>query len=394
MFDSFYLAWKYIKFNKVKTAALIACITLVGSLPVSLNALLAESEQQLMQRARVTPLIVGSKGSDLDLAINTLYFGSLPPPSIHMSEVEAISKTELAVPIPLYLQFEARGFPIVGTTVEYFDFRNLSVERGQMFGVVGDAVVGSTVADRLGLKPGDSIVSSPQNLFDLGGIYPLKMTVVGVLETSHSPDDLGIFVDLKSTWIMASLGHGHQDLVKSAPTSTILSQEGNNIAANASLQQFTEITPDNLNSFHFHGDTSEFPITAILAVPGDRKSEDLLRGQYQLSSAVNQIVKPTQVVEELLLEIFKIRNILNGVFATVILATGLATVLIFNLSLRLRQREIETSFKLGCSRMTIAKLLAAEIAIVLVISVGTTGAIVTGLRPFNDRIIRVLIFNG
>ena len=61
----------------------------------------------------------------------------------------------------------------------------------------------------LGLGPGDSLVSSPENFFDLAGVYPLKMEIVGVLETSDSPDDLAVFTDLKTNWIIMGLGHGH-----------------------------------------------------------------------------------------------------------------------------------------------------------------------------------------
>jgi putative ABC transport system permease protein len=59
MFDSLYIAWKYISFNKMKTATLVACITLIAFLPVSLEILLDESERQLMSRAASTPLVVG-----------------------------------------------------------------------------------------------------------------------------------------------------------------------------------------------------------------------------------------------------------------------------------------------------------------------------------------------
>jgi putative ABC transport system permease protein len=67
MIDSLYIAWKYIAFNKVKTATLVACITLIAFLPVALERLLNESERQLMSRAVSTPLVVGAKGSALDL---------------------------------------------------------------------------------------------------------------------------------------------------------------------------------------------------------------------------------------------------------------------------------------------------------------------------------------
>ena len=102
-------------------------------------------------------------------------------------------------------------------------------------------------------------------------------------------------------------------------------------------------------------------------------------------------MKPTTVVEALLVEIFKIRNLLNVIFALVILATLIAILLIFNLSLRLRQREIETSFKLGCSRLMIGRLIAAEVAIIMVISLSLTGVITVGLGSFRQQITRTLI---
>ena len=43
MIDSLFLAWKYLNYNKLRTATLIACITLISFLPASLNLLLDES---------------------------------------------------------------------------------------------------------------------------------------------------------------------------------------------------------------------------------------------------------------------------------------------------------------------------------------------------------------
>ena len=79
MIDSLYIAWKYISFNKIKTITLVGCITLISFLPMALQLLLDESERQLMSRAVSTPLVVGSKGSALDLVMNTIYFGDEVP---------------------------------------------------------------------------------------------------------------------------------------------------------------------------------------------------------------------------------------------------------------------------------------------------------------------------
>ena len=69
MIDSLYIAWRYVCFNKIKTVTLIACITLIAFLPLALQLLLDESERQLMSRAASTPLVIGVKGSALDLVI-------------------------------------------------------------------------------------------------------------------------------------------------------------------------------------------------------------------------------------------------------------------------------------------------------------------------------------
>ncbi len=253
MLDSLYIAWKYIRFNKIKTVTLVACITLISFLPVSLQLLLGESERQLISRAASTPLVVGAKGSALDLVMNTLYFGDEVPELINMEASERVMNTDLALPIPLYVRFRARGNPIVGTTLDYFDFRHLKVAVGRNLAVLGDCVVGAGVAERLGLKPGDSLVSSPETLFDLAGVYPLKMKVAGVLEKSHTSDDLAVFVDLKTTWVIQGLGHGHKDVTKSKDTTVVLKRSETNVTASAKLFHYTEITEANIDSFHFHG---------------------------------------------------------------------------------------------------------------------------------------------
>jgi putative ABC transport system permease protein len=390
MIDSLYIAWKYISFNKIKTATLVACVTLISFLPLALQLLLAESERQLMSRAVSTPLVVGAKGSSLDLVMSTLYFGDEVPEIITMQVSERVYDTDLALPIPVYVRFKARGNPIIGTTLDYFDFRQLKLAQGRQLAVLGDCVLGARVAASLNLKPGDSLVSSPESLFDLAGVYPLKMKVSGILEKSHSSDDLAVFVDLKTAWIIQGLGHGHQDVTRIKDPTLIYKRTDSNVAATAKLFHYTEITKDNINSFHFHGDLGVYPITAVVAVPYDTKSGTILRGRYLKKEETQQIVKPEEVIDGLLQNIFRIKNVLDAVISVVALATILAIVLVFALSLRLRQREIQTMFKLGCSRMTIVRLIAAEILIIASISGLLCVAMVISVDYFANDLVRML----
>ena len=390
MFDTFYIAWRYVSFNKVKTATLVACVTLISFLPLSLQLLLEESERQLMSRAVSTPLVVGAKGSALDLVMNTLYFDDEVPEFITVEASNRVFDTDLALPIPLYVRFKARGNPIAGTTLDYFDFRGLRIAQGRQLAVLGDCVLGAKVADSLDLKPGDSLVSSPETLFDLAGIYPLKMKVVGILEKSHTSDDLAVFVDLKTAWVIQGLGHGHEDVTKLRDPTLVLKRTEKNVAVTAKLYHHTEITEKNIDSFHFHGDLGEYPITAVIAIPHDDKSGTILRGRYISREETQQVVRPEDVIDGLLQNIFRIKNVLDAVISVVALATILAIILVFALSLRLRQREIQTIFKLGCRRATIARLLTAEIFIIVVMSGVFCGALIFLVNQLSNDLVRML----
>lgn len=373
--QSLYMAWRYLLFHKVKTVVLIAAITLITYLPFAVHILVRASEAQMLARSQLTPLIIGQKGSALDLVLNTLYFTSKPPEEISMGEADRVDASGLAYAIPVYNRFVARDFPIVGTTVDYFSFRQLDIAAGRMLAVLGECVLGATVAATLGLAPGDTVISAPENPFDLAGVYPLKMHVVGVLNSSHTPDDRAVFVDIKTAWVIAGLGHGHTDLATTTDQQNILEQRDGTIVASAKVVQYTEITPDNIDSFHFHGDTSTFPLTAILAVPHDDKSSTLLRGRYLGETTPSQIVRPTEVIAALLQNVFKIKQVLDIIFTVVSAAMALAIVLIMTLSLRLRQPEIETMYKLGCSRLKMAELVAAELGSIVLLSLILTAGL-------------------
>ncbi len=390
MMDSFYIAWKYLSRNRIKAVTLVSCIVLIAFLPVALELLLDESEKQLMSRAASTPLVIGARGSSLDLVMNTLYFGDEVPELIYMDAADEVGESGLAIPIPMYVRFSARRHPVVGTTVDYFDFRGLEVADGRGLAILGECLLGARAAGELGLGVGDEIVTSPETMFDLAGVYPLKMKIVGVLKKTHTSDDLAVFIDLKTAWVIQGLMHGHQDLSKVKDPQLILKKDEGNITGSPKVFEYMEITEDNIESFHFHGDSSEYPITAVIAVPFDEKSGTILRGRYLGEEESNQIIRPSEVVDTLLENIFRIKNVLDAVIVVVGFGTFIAIILVFALSLRLRQREIETVFRIGCRRMTIARLMAAEIFIILVVSAAICAVLLAVVAHYDSMLVRIL----
>ncbi len=368
MKQSFYLAYKYLTFNKFRTLVLIASIGIIIFLPNGLQKLITESEQQMMSRANSTPLIVGAKGSSTDLVINSLYFQQEKIENIKSNVADKLDDTGLGYSIPILSAFNARGFPIVGTTLEYFTFRKLNLQNGRNITYIGECVVGYKVAQDLNLSPGDSLISSPENYFDFAGVYPLKMNVVGILNPSDTPDDKAIFTDLKTNWIIVGLGHGHQDVTKTTDQSIILNKDSSNVTANAKLFIYNEINQKTLESFHFHGDIRNYPLTSVIFVPKDQKSNTILRGRFEAAELPNQIVVPVKVVGNLLQSIFRIKEIFNTVFVLVGFATILILGLIVTLSIRLRKDEIFTMFTIGSSRAKVTEIISFELLIIIICS--------------------------
>ena len=388
--DSLYLAWRYLSYHKMRSVVLICCITIIGALPLALEILVDESERQLALRAASSPLLIGTKGSALDLVMNSLYFSDVVPETITMAVVDQVRETGLAAPIPLLVSYRARTFPVVGTTVDYFDFRQLEIAEGKMFSLIGQCVLGAEVARKLNLGPGDSITSAPEAMFDIAGVYPLKMKIAGVLAVSDNADDRAVFVDIRTAWIIGGLGHGHLDVTRTTDESIILKREDDNITANAKLLQYQEITEDNIDSFHLHGDPAAFPLTAVLAVPEDAKSSTILQGRYLDKDLPHQMVRPAEVIESLLATIFRIRIVLDGVVLVVGSATVLALLLVFSLSLRLREKELQTIYQLGASRTTVVRLLGGEIFIIVSLSALLCLGTALIVNQFDQELVRRL----
>ena len=100
-----------------KTAILVLSITLIVFVPAGLRVLIAQSAEQLTARADATPLLIGAKGSPLELVLSSLYFSADTPPTIPYGESSNVRRSDLARPIPMYVRFHSRGHPIVGDPI-------------------------------------------------------------------------------------------------------------------------------------------------------------------------------------------------------------------------------------------------------------------------------------
>lgn len=365
-----FLAWNYLKYHRTKTIALLLAISFVIFIPLALDVLAQQGTEKMRSRAVSTPLILGARGSATELCLSTLYFKPPKIEGIPYRLSKELESEKLARAIPLQLEYKVKEQPIVGTIPAYFTFRNLEFEQGRPMAILGECVLGARAAQKLGVTVGGSVISSPAGAFDIAGSFPLKMTVAGVLKPSQTPDDEAVFTDIKTTWVISGKAHGHQELTLATADSLLLSKSEAGAVASPAVLSYTKITPDNIGSFHFHGDPDTYLVNAVLALPRDKKSELILRGRYEQTADPVQLIVPEDVIDELVDTVVSVRNLLVIAAFSIGLATLVVTVLVFVLSIQLRRREMATMKYIGAAPGGVRSVLITEILLIIALSIG------------------------
>ena len=231
------LTWRYLSYHRAKTSIMVAALTITLFLPMALHVAVGYYENDLAARAESTPLLIGATGNRYDLVLKSLYFSAETPAPVSMAILQDVRESGFADPIPLHIRFTASDKPLVGTSIDYFHFRQLRAQAGTLPLQLGDCVLGAQAAAELGLAPGDRLLSDQSSLYDIASIYPLRMQVTGVLAPSGTPDDHAIFADIKTTWIIEGIGHGHNDLA----AGQILESQPGRVVGNAAVQNITSV---------------------------------------------------------------------------------------------------------------------------------------------------------
>lgn len=354
------LAWHHLRFHGLRSGILVLALAVSIALPLVMESLIARGEEATTARAQDTPLLLGAPGGGVDLVLGALWFLPEPLKSINASEADEITDSGLATAIPLAMTAHASSHPVVGTDVEYLKFRRLEVAEGRRFTVPGECVLGASVAKASGLSAGETILTDPEGLFDIGGGYPLRLRITGVLQPNESADDDAIFCDLRTSWIIAGHGHVHQEVSEEADPSVLMGSNDGRPIASAAVTSATELTPQLLSTLHFHAALGDLPVQAIIVVPRDAKGGTILASRLDRRDDLT-LVTPREVVKEVLDRVFQIGALLAGVLVATGIAMIAVIVLVLALSIRLRREELDTLRRIGASATTVGTMLLAEV---------------------------------
>lgn len=360
-----FLAVRSLRHSWRRSLLLALVLGLSLGVPLALASLLERASTDMRARAALAPLALGAKGSESDLVFGALFFAATPPPGLSVQDLARVEGDGLGQAVPIALGAAAQKTPVVGTTIDHFDRRGLRPASGAMFATIGECVAGAEAARALGLTVGSRLYTDPGSLSDLAGVFPLELTVTGVMPPTGTPDDGVLFVDLRTMWSIRGLGHRHDDPAESDAPGALIGRDGERAIAGEALPIERKSADGIAADFHFHGDPSTFPIDAALVYPTDAKAQAILLGRFTGKGETLQLARPDQFIERVLERIFGVGRILGAVAVATAALVLLVAALAFALSIRLRADELALMRRLGASRGRVAVFLTTEAAILL-----------------------------
>lgn len=365
-----FLVWRYVSSSPGRTVVLVLGTTTALFLPAFTYLASGVVGDALMSRAVASPVLLGHEGNEFDLTMSGLYFrGEVSRPVTYGLYREVVRKG-YGPATPLYLRHSASGIPIVGTDLRYLELRGLHVAEGRSLAQLGEVLAGAAVAEEFQLEVGDQLRSDITNLYNIAGAYPKILKVVGVLEPTGTPDDDVLFADVKTTWMLDGIFHGHEEVTPDEAIDP--GEEDENLEATAAIFIFNELTDANRDSFHMHGRENDAPLSGVLVFPDSQKHHDQLLGDFVLDET-RQAVEPERVIGTILEIVLRVREGLTFYFAAVGISTALFFGLVLLLSLRLRAREIALMKRIGCSRGMIGTVIGVEVALLVASAAALTG---------------------
>jgi putative ABC transport system permease protein len=195
------LAWRYL-WARPLVAALNLALLALGLGAITFVLLVSEQVERAVQRDLAgIDLVVGAKGSPLQLILSGVFHLDVPTGNIPLEAVDTLRAHPLVGRvIPLSLGDSVQGFRIVGTTSDYLALYGAELSRGRPWDAPMQAVLGADVATATALAPGATF-AGVHGLGRDGHVHgDTPYTVTGVLARCGCVLDRLVLTSLESVW--------------------------------------------------------------------------------------------------------------------------------------------------------------------------------------------------
>ena len=196
--------------NSILSLALLIFGIGIISLMLQLNSLI---KTQMDNNLKGIDMVVGAKGSPLQLILSAVYHIDSPTGNISVEDAEKIKNNRMVgSSIDLLYGDNFKGYRIVGTEQKFLDLYNAKIKEGKKWDEPFEVVVGSKIYSKFNIKIDDELVSS-HGLRETGELHTDRLfKVVGLLESSNSVIDQLIVTSPQSIWdLHDDHDHGNEE---------------------------------------------------------------------------------------------------------------------------------------------------------------------------------------
>ena len=204
------LAWKNI-WQKTLTTLLSWLLLSVSVAIISVLLLFQQRfEKQFSNNISDVDLVIGAKGSPLQLVLSAVFHLDAPTGNISYAEAEKwMRHPYVSTAIPLAYGDSYKGYSIVGTTNSFLQKPGIELLKGKLNSADFEILAGHAIAQKLGLQPGNQFYSAHGNDAHAETHNDHPYTVTGILKPTGQVTDNLLITNLESVWKMHEHGEEH-----------------------------------------------------------------------------------------------------------------------------------------------------------------------------------------
>ena len=207
------LSASYLRARPLNTVLSLVLLSLGVATIVLLLLVVSQLEERMHRDARGIDLVVGAKGSPMQLILSGIYHVDAPTGNIPLSSVEMLSSNKMVKrAMALALGDSWNGYRIVGAPRAYPEHYGATLESGRLHDKPMEAVLGAEIAARTGVAVGGTF-TGVHGLGAGGGSEhaDAPYTVVGILNRTNSVLDRLVLTSIESVWQVHEEHQGPED---------------------------------------------------------------------------------------------------------------------------------------------------------------------------------------
>ncbi|MEM6261430.1 MAG: FtsX-like permease family protein [Bacteroidota bacterium] len=350
------LSWKNLA-DRLLSSLLSLLLLALGVGIISLLLLLNhEVERQFKTNLRGVDLVVGAKGSPLQVILSAIYHIDSPTGNIPLEEAEKLMRHPLIKQaIPLSYGDNYRGYRILGTTLAYLELYKGTIAQGTPWNATLEVVLGAKVAQKTGLSIGDSFAGTHGLLAEGMTHEESKYIVTGILQPNGTVLDQLILTSTESVWAV----HEHEeDHEESTSEESHSDAEHENEEADHDDGHKTHPQENHEEDADEHYADRE--VTSLL-VKFRNKAVGIVTMPRQINANTSmQAAVPAIELNRLFNQLGIGTSVLRGVAIAVMLIAALSMFISLYTSLDQRRYELALMRTLGASPEKLASLILTE----------------------------------